>query len=120
MGDVVTPQFPPKVLAVLCGQTMNEQSRHSGLARRQFMRLIKAPWEKWRVEKAQSWCAGCGVDFFDLRLDSILPRVDLRSASARMREALSELYKIGAKSRPNAAQLRQFVDLLEKRKAGLK
>jgi len=116
----VKPQLTPKILAALCGKTVVDQARHAGLERRQFLNLIKEPWSQWRIKYAEGWCAGCGVDFYDLKLDALLPRIDFARMTERTKNAIRDLCRIGSGKPPTAADLKQFVEILENRKAALK
>lgn len=65
------PAVPPLFVAALMhkrGHLFQDQARNSGYCYRHFCRLVRSPWEKWPIGKAQQWCESMGLDLWNLRL----------------------------------------------------
>lgn len=73
----MTPQIPPKALVLVCRLPKAAQAKATGVAHRQFNRLLQKPWSDWRVGQAERWCSACGLSFWRLKFNpELVARVD--------------------------------------------
>jgi hypothetical protein len=64
----VNGEVTPRVLVLVCPLSIKNQAAASGLSTKQFRRLTRQSWDKWRIGSAENWCTACGVSLFNLTL----------------------------------------------------
>lgn len=95
----MSPTIPPIVVRLVCsadkGMSIEEQARSCDLGRQQLARLSVVGWDRWKVAKAQKWCAACGFDFWNLRMTPAqASKVNWASGDPKVVSAMEALYEL--------------------------
>lgn len=92
--------------------SLAEQAKVVGVSVRTLYRLIRAPWDRWRVGTAVKWCGACGFDFWNLRIGGPeVKTVDWRRRTPKLDRAIRDILKM-AGTPHDPAHIRKFADAI--------
>ena len=106
------PVALPSVVAAICGKTLEEQARQTGLSTRHFARLIRQGWGGWRVSTAEKWCGVCGFDFWDLQIAGRVTKVNWTVLTGVLRRALRGMLRTATGKDPTLSEIRELARIL--------
>lgn len=105
------PEIPPQAVRVICGIPLQQQADRCGITRRNLDRLVKVPWEKWRVDTAVRWCEACGLSFWNLKFTpEIIRRVRWGETDEHVVSALRAIHEIRNPTAPPLTR-RQLIEI---------